>query len=91
MSPVSQNPKPSPIRIPTPEAVRYFSARQAPVHVAQAAADADRAEEWLSIPCLPLKPAQMATRERVLAQWHAADKVLAASALRPAFATEVLS
>lgn len=76
---------------PTPDAVRLFSARQAPAHVVQAAADADRAEEWLSIPCLPFKPAQMATRERVLAQWHRADKVLAASALRPEKATEVLS
>ena len=66
---------------PTPTAVRLFSARMAPAHVVQAAADADRAEEWLSIPCLPFKPAQ----------WHRADKVLAASALRPEKATEVLS
>lgn len=77
--------------MPTPTDVRLFSARMAPAHVVQAAADADRAEEWLAIPCLPLKPAQMATRERVLAQWHRADKVLAASALRPVQATEVLS
>ena len=79
------------VRIPTPPAVRRFSASQAPEHVMQAAADADRAEEWLQIPCLPLKPALMATRERVLAQWHRADKVLAATALRPVQATEVLS
>lgn len=79
------------IRIPTPTAVRRFSASQAPERVMQAAADADRAEEWLSIPCLPLKPAQMATRERVLADWHRADKTLSASALRPEKATEVLS
>lgn len=78
-------------RIPTPTAVRRFSASQRPEHVMRAAADADRAEEWLQIPCLPLKPAQMATRERVLAQWHRADKILAATPLRPEQATEVLS
>ncbi|MEU2924142.1 hypothetical protein ABZ636_03645 [Streptomyces sp. NPDC007251] len=79
------------IRIPTPTAVRRFSASQAPEHVMQAAADADRAEEWLEIPISLSKPALMATRERVLAQWHRADKVLSASPLRPEKATEALS
>ena len=79
------------IRIPTPTAVRRFSASHAPEHVMQAAADADRAEEWLEIPVSPSKPALMATRERVLADWHRADKTLSASALRPVKPTEVLS
>lgn len=79
------------VRIPTPAAVYLFFARQLPEHVMKAAADADRAEEWLQIPCLPLKDAQMATRERVLADWHRADKVLAATALRPIQPTGALS
>jgi hypothetical protein len=79
------------VRIPTPDAVRLFSARQLPEHVVQAAADADRAEEWLQIPCSLSRPAQLATRERVLADWHRADKILAATPLRPEQATEVLS
>jgi hypothetical protein len=79
------------VRIPTPDAVRLFSARQLPEHVVKAAADADRAEEWLQIPCSLSRPAQLATRERVLADWHRADKTLAASPLRPEQATEVLS
>jgi hypothetical protein len=79
------------VRIPTPNAVRLFSARQLPEHVVKAAADADRAEEWLQIPCSLSRPAQLATRERVLADWHRADKTLAATPLRPEQATEVLS
>jgi hypothetical protein len=79
------------VRIPTPDAVRLFSARQLPEHVMRAAADADRAEEWLQIPCSLARPLQLATRERVLADWHRADKTLAAIPLRPEQATEVLS
>lgn len=78
-------------RIPTPEAVSYFSTRLLPEHVREAAANADRAELYLGCPVSPLSVEDWGDRETVLAQWHRADKVLAATALRPVTATEVLS
>jgi hypothetical protein len=78
-------------RIPTPDAVRLFSARQLPAHVREAAATADRAELYLDCPVSPLSVEDWGDRETILAQWHHADKVLAATTLRPAQATEVLS
>ncbi|WP_318201110.1 hypothetical protein [Streptomyces sp. SCL15-4] len=78
-------------RIPTPDAVRLFSARQLPAHVREAAANADRAELYLGCPVNPLSVEDWGDRETVLAQWHRADKTLAATALRPVTATEVLS
>ncbi|MDX3549543.1 hypothetical protein PV724_44520 [Streptomyces europaeiscabiei] len=78
-------------RIPTPDAVRYFSFRQEPEHVREAAATADRAELYLGCPVSPLSVEDWGDRETVLAQWHRADKTLAATALRPVTATEVLS
>lgn len=78
-------------RIPTPDAVRYFSARLLPAPVREAAANADRAELYLGCPVSPLSVEDLGDRETVLAQWHRADKTLAATPLRPATATEVLS
>jgi hypothetical protein len=78
-------------RIPIPDAVRYFSARHLPAHVREAAVTADRAELYLGCPVSPLSVEDWGDRETVLAQWHRADKVLAATALRPATPTEVLS
>ncbi|MFF5473399.1 hypothetical protein [Streptomyces achromogenes] len=78
-------------RIPTPDAVRLFSARQLPAHVREAASNADRAELYLGCPVNPLSVEDWGDRETVLAQWHRADKVLAATALRPTTPTEVLS
>jgi hypothetical protein len=78
-------------RIPTPDGVRYFQARQLPAPVRKAAAAADRAELELGRPVSPLSVEDLGDRETVLAEWHRADKVLAATALRPAVATGVLS
>lgn len=78
-------------RIPTPEAVRYFYARLLPAHVREAAANADRAELYLGCPVSPLSVEDWGDRETVLAQWHRADKTLAATPLRPIEATGVLS
>jgi hypothetical protein len=78
-------------RIPTPEAVSYFAARLLPDHVREAAATADRAELYLGCPVSPLSMEDLGDRETVLAQWHRADKTLAAAPLRPVTATETLS
>ncbi|MPY47065.1 hypothetical protein [Streptomyces acidicola] len=78
-------------RIPTPDAVRYFSSRQLPRAVREAASAADRAELELGRPVSPLSVEDLGDRETVLAHWHRADKVLAATALRPEQATGVLS
>lgn len=78
-------------RVPTPDSVRYFSARLLPTEVREAAANANRAELYLGCPVSPLSVEDWGDRETVLAQWHRADKVIAATALRPVHATEVLS
>ena len=77
--------------IPTPDGVRYFQARQLPASVREAAAAADRAELELGRPVSPLSVEDLGDRETVLAEWHRADKTLAATALRPVVATGVLS
>jgi hypothetical protein len=51
----------------------------------------DTAELHLARTCSPLSVEDLGDRETVLAEWHRADKVLAATALRPVVATEVLS
>lgn len=79
------------VRIPTPDAVRRFSASQLPAHVREAASNADRAELYLGCPVSPLSVEDWGDRETILAQWHRADKVLAATPLRPERATGVLS
>ncbi|MFI9244212.1 hypothetical protein ACIGXF_16845 [Streptomyces sp. NPDC053086] len=81
----------SDLRIPTPDAVRYFSASQLPAHVREAAADADRAELYFGCPVSPLSVEDWGDRETVLAEWHRADKQLGRLPLRPEHATEVLS
>lgn len=81
----------SDLRIPTPDAVRRFSAAQRPAHIREAAANADRAELYLGCPVSPLSVEDWGDREAILGEWHKADKTLAATALRPEQATGVLS
>jgi len=79
------------LRIPTPDAVRYFAAQHLPAAVVEANALSLDAERVLRRPISPLSVEDLGDRETVLAEWHRADKVLGATALRPAVATEVLS
>ncbi|GGM05830.1 hypothetical protein GCM10010099_22490 [Streptomyces cinereus] len=81
----------SDLRIPTPDAVRYFQAGLLPASVREAATAADRAELELGRPISPLSVEDLGDRETVLAKWHQADKVLSATALRPEQPTAVLS
>lgn len=78
-------------RIPTPDAVLYFSFRLQPAEVRKAAQNADRAELYLGCPVSPLSVEDWGDRETVLAQWHRADKTLAATPLRPIQPTGALS
>lgn len=78
-------------RIPTPTAVRRFSARLLPAPIRDAAASADRAEMELARPVSPLSAEDVGDRESALAEWHRADKALSATALRPISPTGVLS
>ncbi|MEV0556321.1 hypothetical protein AB0I27_23065 [Streptomyces sp. NPDC050597] len=80
-----------PIRIPAPDAVRRFSATQTSQPVRDAARQADMAELHLARTCSPLSVEDVGDRETLLAEWHRADKVLSATALRPVQATGVLS
>ncbi|MFD8008148.1 hypothetical protein [Streptomyces mirabilis] len=81
----------APIRIPAPPAVGRFAAARTPKHVLDAVRTLDTAELELARPCSPLSVEDVGDRETVLAEWSRADKVLAATALRPAVTTEVLS
>jgi len=81
----------SDLRIPTPDAVRRFSADQLPAHIREAASNADRAELYLGCPVSPLSVEDWGDRETILAEWHKADKTLSATALRPVKPTGVLS
>ncbi|MEU0818862.1 hypothetical protein [Streptomyces mirabilis] len=81
----------APIRIPAPLAVGRLAAALTPKHVMDAVRLIDDAERHLYRPCSPLSVEDLGDRETVLAEWSRADKVLAATALRPAVATEVLS
>ncbi|MFE2832262.1 hypothetical protein ACFXI6_14610 [Streptomyces mirabilis] len=81
----------APIRIPAPLAVGRFAAALTPKHVMDAVRLIDDAERHLARPVSPLSVEDLGDRETVLAEWSRADKILAATALRPAVATEVLS
>ena len=81
----------APIRIPVPAAVGMFKAAHGPQHVVEATLRKDDAERHLARPVSPLSVEDLGDRETVLAEWSRADKILAATALRPAVATEVLS
>ncbi|MFJ5973575.1 hypothetical protein [Streptomyces sp. NPDC093060] len=91
MSPSSQNRQQSQIRVPVPAAVGVFKATHSPQHVVEATLLKDDAERELRRLRFPLSVEDMGDRETVLTEWHRADKVLAATALRPVKATEVLS
>ncbi|MGW5173211.1 hypothetical protein ACWERY_02435 [Streptomyces sp. NPDC004082] len=78
-------------RIPVPAAVGVFKALHGPRHVVEATLRKDDAERELRRPVSPLSVEDLGDRETVLAEWHRADKILAATALRPVTATEVLS
>ena len=78
-------------RIPAPAAVGMFKAAHGPQHITEATLLKDDAERVLRRPVSPLSVEDLGDRETVLAEWHRADKVLAATALRPVVATEVLS
>lgn len=81
----------APIRIPAPLAVGRLAAARTPKHVMDAVRTLDTAELHLARTCSPLSVEDLGDRETVLAEWHRADKTLAATPLRPAVATEVLS
>lgn len=81
----------TPIRIPAPLAVGRFAAARTPESVLNAVRTLDTAELDLGRPISPLSVEDLGDRETVLAEWHRADKTLAATPLRPAVATEVLS
>lgn len=78
-------------RIPVPAAVGIFKALHSATRVVEATLRKDDAERVLRRPVSPLCVEDLGDRETVLAEWHAADKTLAATALRPVVATEVLS
>ena len=79
------------IRVPVPAAVGMFNAIHSPQHVVEATLRKDDAERELRRLRFPLSVEDRGDRETVLAEWHRADKVLAATPLRPVTATEVLS
>ncbi|WP_369274457.1 hypothetical protein AB5J55_35060 [Streptomyces sp. R11] len=82
----------APIRIPVPAAVGVFNAMHGAQHVVEATLLKDDAERELRRFRGPLLSVEdQGDRETVLADWHRADKVLAATALRPTQATGVLS
>ncbi len=79
------------MRIPTPDAVRYFTAQYLPAAVIEANAQSLDAERILKRPMSPLSVEDWGDRETALAEWHRADKQLGRLPLRPEQATEVLS
>lgn len=82
----------APIRIPAPLAVGRFASAYTPKHVMDAVKLIDDAERELRRFRGPLLSVEdQGDRETALAAWHRADKVLAATALRPTEATGVLS
>lgn len=82
----------APIRIPVPAAVGMFKAMHGPQHITEATLLKDDAERELRRFRGPLLSVEdQGDRESVLAEWHRADKVLAATALRPEQPTGVLS
>lgn len=82
----------APIRIPVPPAVGMFKAMYGPQHITEATLLLDDAERELRRFRGPLLSVEdQGDRETALAAWHRADKVLAATALRPEQATGVLS
>ncbi|MFC5204564.1 hypothetical protein [Streptomyces kaempferi] len=78
-------------RIPVPTAVGMFKALHSPQHVVEATLLKDDAERHLGRPVSPLSVEDLGDRETVLAEWHRADKTLAATPLRPVIVTGVLS
>lgn len=78
-------------RIPVPAAVGLFKATHGPQHVVEATLLKDDAERELRCFRGPLSVEDQGDRETALADWHRADKVLAASPLRPIQPTGVLS
>ena len=81
----------APIRIPVPAAVGMFKAVYGPQHVTEATLLKDDAERELRRFRGPLSVEDQGDRETALADWHRADKVLAASPLRPIQPTGMLS
>ncbi|WP_406418303.1 hypothetical protein [Streptomyces sp. NBC_01614] len=81
----------APIRIPVPAAVGIFKAVYGPQHVVEATLLKDDAERELRRFRGPLSVEDQGDRETALDDWHRADKVLAASPLRPIQPTGVLS
>lgn len=81
----------TPFRIPVPAAVGVFKAVHGPAHVVEATLLKDDAERELRRFRGPLSVEDEGDRQTVLAEWHRADKVLAATALRPTVPTAVLS
>lgn len=81
----------APIRIPVPAAVGMFKAVNGPQHVTEATLLKDDTERELRRFRGPLSVEDQGDRETVLADRHRADKVLAASPLRPTQPTGVLS
>ena len=81
----------TPIRIPAPAAVGIFQAMHGPQHITEATLLKDDAERELRRFRGPLSVEDQGDRETALADWHRADKVLAASPLRPIQPTGVLS
>lgn len=80
-----------PFRVPTPPAVAMFAASHTPQPVLDAAVLQADAERGLRRLRGPLSVEDQGDRETLLAEWHRADKVLAATALRPTVPTAVLS
>lgn len=82
----------APIRIPVPTAVGMFKAVHGPRHVVEATLLKDDAERELRGFRGPLLAVEdEGDRQTALTEWHRADKVLAATALRPVSPTGVLS
>ncbi|MER6183107.1 hypothetical protein [Streptomyces sp. NPDC001652] len=81
----------APFRIPVPAAVGMFKAVHGPRHVVEATLLKDDAERELRRFRGPLSVEDQGDRETALAAWHRAEKVLAATALRPTVPTAVLS
>lgn len=81
----------APFRIPVPAAVGMFKAVHGPRHVVEATLLKDDADRELRRFRGPLSVEDEGDRESALAVWHRADKVLAATPLRPTVPTGVLS